>query len=143
MYNVQRCTVPVKREPGKTRTHCTMRRMSPSKVGSRSLPPPSSGALSTADRNVSQGQVPPPPPCHHAIPPSGTRPPSPLPPCGCGRRESAGRPGWPGQAHSARRRASRGGLFKAPLRNAFRTEGEGGKKRSSGGSAFQTFAFLI
>ena len=142
MYNVQRCiTVPDKREPGKTRTHCTMRRMSPSKVGWKSLPPPpSSGALSTADRNVSQGQVPP-PPCHHAIPPSGTRPPSPLPPCGCGRRESAGRPGWPGQAHSARRRASRGGLFKAPLRNAFRTEGKRG--RASGGSAFQTFALLI
>ena len=105
---------------------------------------PFSNALSTAEWNVSQGQV---PPCHHAIPPS-----PPLPLAGpSSARPSCGERGPPRQARAGVQRTRHASirpssLFKAPLRNA---HFKGGKKRSGigrtadGGSAFQTFAFLI
>ena len=92
---------------------------------------PFSNALSTAEWNVSQGQV---PPCHHAIPPS---PPLPLagpssaaPPGRPAGRE--GRPGRPGQAYSAR--GTRPSVRRACLRPRYgmHISKEGKRGRGSG-----------
>ena len=122
------------KEAGKLIVQCYSRDQL--KVGwRRSLPP--SLALSTTERNVSQGQV---PPCHHTIPPSlwqSARRPAVL------RGERAA-PAGPGR-RTAHERAR---LYKAPLRNAHFVvvpsfvRSEGKKRSSEEGAAVPLFKHL-